>query len=106
DAVEASQKIPKQLEQNLVGSRRFIVTNQKETIEGTFTYSMDGILQQESNLFVTIPKGINRFAVQGAGANYVHGGAMLQEIVIPVITFKNDRSKSSANIVKQVNVKL
>lgn len=65
---------------------------------------MDYLLQQDK--FVTVPKGINRFAIQGAGANYVHGGAMLQEIVVPIITFKNDRSKSSANNVTKVDVKL
>src|SRR5699024_9552977 len=43
---------------------------------------------------------------QGAGANYVHGGLMPQEIAIPVISFKNDRSKSTVNAVTKVDVKL
>ncbi|WKB36657.1 hypothetical protein QS257_06540 [Terrilactibacillus sp. S3-3] len=57
-------------------------------------------------LYVTVPNGADRFKFQGAGANYVHGGAMLQEIVVPVITFKSERSKSSENAVRQVNVKM
>src|SRR5699024_2194235 len=36
----------------------------------------------------------------------VHGGAMLQEIVIPVITFKADRSRSTVNEARKVDVKL
>lgn len=42
-----------------------------------------------------IPKGANRFHFAG-GARYVHGGAMLQEIVIPVLTVRvtdNEKSK-------------
>lgn len=64
------------------------------------------MINQEKKLYVTVPKGVNRFAIQGSGANYVHGGAMLQEIVVPVIHFKNDRSKSTENKIKTVDVKL
>lgn len=35
-----------------------------------------------------IPRGCNRFHFVG-GARFVHGGAMLQEIVVPVVTVKN-----------------
>ena len=48
---------------------------------------------------------MSRFKVQGGGANYVHGGAALQEVVIPVIKFKNERGKT-AKEVKKVDVKL
>lgn len=37
-----------------------------------------------------IPKGANRFHFSG-GARYVHGGAMLQEIVVPIVTVKGLR---------------
>ena len=39
-----------------------------------------------------IPKGANRFHFTG-GAKFVHGGAMLQEIVVPVITVKHLKDK-------------
>lgn len=42
-----------------------------------------------------IPKGANRFHFTG-GARFVHGGAMLQEIVVPVLTVRvtdNEKSK-------------
>lgn len=41
-----------------------------------------------------IPKGVNRFHFAG-GARYVHGGAMPQEIVVPVLTVKHVRGKST-----------
>ena len=40
-----------------------------------------------------IPKGANRFHFTG-GARFVHGGAMLQEIVVPVITVRHIRRTS------------
>ena len=38
-----------------------------------------------------IPKSINRIRVQGAGSRFVHGGASLQEIVIPVLEINKAR---------------
>ena len=71
--------------------RRYAITDSYEEQPGTLTFSMDYILGNDSNKYVTVPRGEVRFAKQGAGSNYVHGGAMLQEIIIPVITFKNKR---------------
>lgn len=87
-------------------SRRFLLTSKDESVEGTITFSMDYLLGDGSNKYVITPNGTSRFKVQGAGANYVHGGAMLQEIVVPVIRFKNDRSTSSVNDIRKVKVSL
>lgn len=101
-----SDKTKREVEDADVEKRRFIISNRKEDIEGTICFSMDYILGKGSNKYVTVPRGSNRFKIQGEGANYVHGGAMPQEIIIPVIKFKNDRSKYSKNDIKKVEVKL
>ncbi|GAA4075227.1 BREX-1 system phosphatase PglZ type A [Amphibacillus indicireducens] len=106
DQLVDSQKLPNKVDQALMTKRRYALMNEAIELEGTLTYSLDYLLNQNQELFVTVPKGINRFAIQGSGANYVHGGAMLQEIVLPVIAFKNDRSKSLKNLVKKVDVKI
>ncbi|WP_252235867.1 BREX-1 system phosphatase PglZ type A [Clostridium sp. ZS1] len=87
-------------------NRRFILTSSKEDVEGTITFSMDYLLGDNSNKYVITPKGTSRFKLQGAGANYVHGGAMPQEIIVPVIRFKNDRSTSSVNDIRKVKISL
>ena len=87
-------------------SRRFLLTNKKEEIEGTNVFSMDYLLGKGSNKYVITPKGTTRFKIKGSGANYVHGGAMLQEIIIPVLKFKNDRSTSSVNSIRKVKISL
>ena len=47
----------------------------------------------EGDMEFWIPKAANRFHFAG-GARFVHGGAMLQEIVVPVITVKHVKGKS------------
>lgn len=47
-----------------------------------------------------IPKSINRIRIQGAGSRFVHGGASLQEIVIPVLEI----NKARKNDIEQVEV--
>jgi len=52
------------------------------------------------DLEIQIPKSINRLRLQGAGSRFVHGGASLQEIVLPVLSI-NKKRKSD---VREVNV--
>ena len=43
-------------------------------------------------LHFAFPKGIQRLRLQGSGSCYVHGGASLQEIVLPAVLIKKERS--------------
>jgi uncharacterized protein (TIGR02687 family) len=43
------------------------------------------------DLEVQIPKSINRLRLKGSGSRYVHGGASLQELVIPIIKINKTR---------------
>lgn len=49
---------------------------------------------------IQIPKSINRIRVQGAGSRFVHGGASLQEIIIPIIEINKARKSD----IEQVEV--
>ena len=40
------------------------------------------------------PKSVNRLRKQGGGTRFVHGGAMLQEIVIPLLTIRRKREST------------
>lgn len=51
------------------------------------------------------PKDTIRMKVQGGGENYVHGGISLQELVVPVIAFKNLRA-TNKNYVEVKNAEL
>lgn len=85
--------------------RRYAISDTYDEKPGTLTFSMDYILGEYSSKYVTVPRGEVRFAKQGAGSNYVHGGAMLQEIVIPVVKFKNTKGEGK-NINNHVEVEM
>ena len=55
-----------------------------------------------SDLEVQIPKSIHRLKLRGAGSRFVHGGASLQEVVVPVVTV-NKKRKSD---IRPVNVEI
>lgn len=65
----------------------------------TFSSAQAGLV---GDIDIQIPKSIHRIPQPGAGTRYVHGGASLQEIVVPVITV-NKKRKSD---VRAVNVDL
>jgi hypothetical protein len=52
-----------------------------------------------ADLEVLLPKSINRLRVRGAGSRYVHGGAALQEVVIPILQI-NKKRMSDTSIVE------
>jgi uncharacterized protein (TIGR02687 family) len=101
-----SDKISKGSIEDAYENRRFVLSTKTLELDGTLTFDMEYLLGPGTSLKYISPRGINRFKVQGTGANYVHGGTSLQEILIPVIKFKNDRSKDSKNEVTKVDVKL
>jgi uncharacterized protein (TIGR02687 family) len=65
----------------------------------TFTSSQLGL---DSDLDVQIPKSIHRLRLPGAGSRFVHGGATLQEVVVPVLAI-NKKRKSD---IRAVNVEI
>lgn len=49
-------------------------------------------------LQVQIPKSINRMRLKGSGSRFVHGGATLQEVVIPVISINKKRQSDVGKV--------
>ena len=47
---------------------------------------------------IVIPKSINRLRLRGAGSRYVHGGAALQEVVIPVLQINKKRQSDVSQV--------
>lgn len=47
---------------------------------------------------IQIPKSINRLRLSGSGMRFVHGGASLQEVVIPVIEVNKKRSSDIGQV--------
>jgi hypothetical protein len=52
----------------------------------------------EDDMWVVFPASINRYKRQGSGKQYVHGGASLQELLVPVIESARRREDISQKV--------
>ena len=72
---------------------RYYLTTKHDWVEGIVKFPLDKVsaIQTEQPVFVGVPKGTNRIATSG-GYNFTHGGASLQEMIIPIIHSSQRRS--------------
>ncbi len=83
----------------VVENRRYVLGRGLKQ-DDAFRLFMPEQLGLSSDLEVQIPNSICRIIKPGAGFQFVHGGASLQEIVVPVISINKGRSDT----VESVNV--
>ncbi len=79
----------KRQEDTLTQKTRYSYTEEKTKDEGILSISLDYL---NNTGFVNVPKGNIVFSRQGTGFNYIHGGSLPQEIIIPVINFKTSKT--------------
>src|SRR5690625_3798138 len=88
-------------------SRRYILSHEKREVSGQQCIHLSGIIDNEDPLFAYVPNATIRYRIQGGGANFVHGGASLQEVVVPLLTIRNKRTgQSGAKEITQVDISL
>ncbi len=80
-------------------NRRFIIGKELNNATCVSKYDAKTLGIEGENEFL-IAKSINKIRVQGGGNRFVHGGATLQELVIPLIQIRKKRIAD----VKDVNV--
>ena len=102
--LEESDKISKTKNYALEIGRRYMISDKNDDIEGTVKFNMEYLLDN-NNYNVYMPNSIMRFKTQGGGSNFVHGGSSLQEVVVPIVQFKNIRKTSKRSVqVEKVKV--
>ena len=87
----------------LVKNRRFVNGRGLNETAGMKKFS-SAQLGLSGELDVLIPNSINRMRVKGAGSRFVHGGASLQEIVIPVLRVGKKREADVGKVDVQIIV--
>ncbi|MGR2754063.1 BREX-1 system phosphatase PglZ type A [Agromyces arachidis] len=82
-------------------NRRFVIGRNLEPMESvkTFTSAQLGL---DGDLTVQIPKSTHRIRRPGAGTRFVHGGASLQEIVVPVLAINKSRRSDTRKVEVQL----
>jgi len=70
--------------------------------EGGYRFPLRAMSDIDADLEVRVPKAVNRYKLQGAGKHYAHGGASLQEMLVPVLAVHKAREDKA----KKVDVRL
>jgi uncharacterized protein (TIGR02687 family) len=74
--------------------KRYVINPQIDAQENAWHGKIKNTAGLAGEMEFLIPKGANRFHFAG-GARFVHGGAMPQEICVPVITIKKLRGRAA-----------
>ncbi len=78
-------------------NRRFVL-GQGLVASAGFKHFVASAVGLQGQTEMLLPKSINRLRVRGAGSRYVHGGASLQEVVIPVIQINKKRQSDVTQV--------
>lgn len=101
-----ANKLDNQLPNIIEAKRRYTVADTERELDGQMRFDLENTLKSKSNnLPVYVPRLILRNRAQGAGDKFVHGGASLQEIVVPLLDCKYKRGKE-AKVQRKVDLKL
>lgn len=83
-------------------SKRYLISENPVTIPYTLNYKMNHL----GSNHVVVPYSNDIFKTQGGGIQYIHGGASLQEIVIPLIKVSGLRADKVSDAIGPVGVRL
>jgi uncharacterized protein (TIGR02687 family) len=81
----------------VANNRRFVLGYglKRDPAFVTFTSAQLGMVGEVE---AQAPKAIHRVRVAGSGSKYVHGGAALQEVVVPVLAVNKKRSSDTRHV--------
>lgn len=87
----------------LFRNRRFMIGRGLNETAGMKKFAPEA-LGLAGDLDILIPNSINRLRVKGSGSRFVHGGATLQEAVIPVLRVGKRREEDIGKVEVQIVV--
>lgn len=87
-------KLDKHPDGTVVAKKRYLLGRNLPDHGTTWHGTTAATAGAEGDMEFWVPKGSNRFYFTG-GSRFVHGGAMPQEVVVPVLTVKHVRGKSA-----------
>ncbi|MCD8208108.1 MAG: PglZ domain-containing protein, partial [Bacteroidales bacterium] len=81
-------------EECLEQKSRYYLTRSDTPLRGIVKYPLSEVsgMTGADGVMVAVPEGTNRFAAPSGGYVYTHGGASLQEMVVPVVVCRQKRT--------------
>jgi len=97
-----ADKLPTNKAGVIKAKRRYLLSKKPLDLEGALAFEISKMVGQK--MYVTVPKGQQRFKMQGPGVNYVHGGAMPQEFIVPLLHYQvaDIQAVESVNVICRV----
>ncbi len=77
----------------VIAKKRFLLGHDLPDVDEAYHGNTKDTANAEGDMEFWLPKAANRFHFTG-GARFIHGGAMLQEITVPVVTVRHARGKA------------
>lgn len=77
--------------------RRFLLGKNLQANDAFKVFTADQ-LGLTGDVHAAIPKGTQRLRLSGSGSRFVHGGATLQEVIVPVISVNKKRQSDTATV--------
>ena len=79
----------------VIAKKRYLLGHNLPDVDEAWHGQTEVTAKAEGDMEFWIPKAANRFHFTGS-ARFIHGGAMLQEIVVPVVTVRHVKGKGRA----------
>lgn len=105
--LEQSDKIEKIQVDMIETKHRYALSTEKTEVAGQITIDLNSVIKNENSIIAYVPNGSLRNRMQGSGVNFNHGGVSLQEVMVPLLSYKNKRSgQKDAQQITKVDIKL
>ena len=76
-------------------SSRYYLTKVAGAVPGIVKFPLSEVSEMNAEgIYVAVPEGTNRMAAPSGGYLFTHGGASLQELIIPVIVSRQERGNT------------
>lgn len=66
--------------------------------DGGYRFPLQAVSDLGGDLEVCVPRAVNRYRLSGAGKQFAHGGASLQEMIIPALEVRKGREERAEKV--------
>lgn len=82
-------------DETLERKSRYYLTKDEKTVAGICKFPLGDVsgIDNADGIYVAVPEGTNRLMVSGGDYMFAHGGASLQEMLIPLISSHQEREE-------------
>lgn len=85
-------------EEDMDKTTRYFICNSETESTGITKFPLQSVSAMKGDYYVSVPTGTNRLSVKGGDYPFAHGGASLEELVIPIIHSRYKRVNAKQKV--------